>query len=175
VNARKLIKLILNYPLSIIFSLHYKKKITTHISNGVGFSDTHENLRNSLIIGYFQTYIWASLEKIKGELVNLELENPSDNLAKYQKLAEIEKPLVVHIRLGDYLNESSFGIPSEMYYQNALRELFDPNKHKKIWIFTNDQSGAENLFPKEYYSLIKGAESSLANWLEFPIVRRSKA
>lgn len=25
-----------------------------------------------------------------------------------------------------------------------------------------------NLFPKEYYSLIKGAESSLANWLEFP-------
>lgn len=25
-----------------------------------------------------------------------------------------------------------------------------------------------NLFPKEYYTLIKGAESNLANWLEFP-------
>ena len=25
-----------------------------------------------------------------------------------------------------------------------------------------------NLFPKEYFSIIKGAESSLANWLEFP-------
>lgn len=25
-----------------------------------------------------------------------------------------------------------------------------------------------NMFPKEYYSIIKGAESNLANWLEFP-------
>jgi hypothetical protein len=25
-----------------------------------------------------------------------------------------------------------------------------------------------NLFPKEFYSIIKGAESNLANWLEFP-------
>ena len=155
VNARKLIKLILNYPLSIIFSLHYKKKIITHISNGVGFSDNHENLKNSLIIGYFQTYMWASLEKNKSELASLELVNPSDQLAKYQKLAEIEKPLVVHIRLGDYLNESSFGIPSVRYYQNAMRELFDPNKHKKIWVFTNDQSGAENIFPKEYFGQVR--------------------
>jgi hypothetical protein len=25
-----------------------------------------------------------------------------------------------------------------------------------------------NLFPKEYYTIVKGAESNLANWLEFP-------
>lgn len=31
-----------------------------------------------------------------------------------------------------------------------------------------DEHNKTNLFPKEYYSLIKGAESSLANWLEFP-------
>ncbi|TRX30429.1 hypothetical protein FNW52_20240 [Flavobacterium sp. ZT3R18] len=31
-----------------------------------------------------------------------------------------------------------------------------------------EEHNKTNLFPKEYYSLIKGAESSLANWLEFP-------
>jgi hypothetical protein len=149
-NDRKIIKRILHGPLNLIFSLHYKKKVKTYISNGVGFSDTRDNLEDHLIIGYFQTYKWASLEKNRGELVNLGLVHPSDLLAEYQRLAEIEKPLVVHIRLGDYLNESSFGIPSAMYYKNAITELFDPNKHKKIWIFTNDQSGAENIFPKEF-------------------------
>lgn len=31
-----------------------------------------------------------------------------------------------------------------------------------------EEHNKEHLFPKEYFSLIKGAESSLANWLEFP-------
>lgn len=28
--------------------------------------------------------------------------------------------------------------------------------------------GKSDLFPKEYFSIVKGAESNLANWLEFP-------
>jgi hypothetical protein len=30
------------------------------------------------------------------------------------------------------------------------------------------ENGKEDLFPQEFHTLIKGAESSLANWLEFP-------
>jgi hypothetical protein len=86
---------------------------------------------------------------MKNELLNLELKAPSEKLLEYQKLAQIEKPLVVHIRLGDYVAEKSFGIPSLNYYQNAIFGLYDRSTHKKIWVFTNDQSGALKLLPKE--------------------------
>jgi hypothetical protein len=154
-NDRKLIMPILSRAVGFIFSLHYKRRLKTFISKGVGFSKSPTNLRNHLVIGYFQTYYWPTLEKIKDELMNLELVQPSDQFEKYQQLAEIEKPLVVHIRLGDYLNETSFGIPSLKYYQTAITELFDPNTHKKIWVFTNDQCGAERIFPKEFINQVR--------------------
>ena len=154
-NDRSLIISILNRVTSFIFSFHYKKRLRTYISGGVGFSDSSTSLRNHLIFGYFQTYNWPALLEIKDELVNLKLVQPSDQLKKYQELSELENPLVVHIRLGDYLNETTFGIPSQRYYQKAISELFDPDIHKKIWVFTNDKSGAEGIFPKEFVNQVR--------------------
>jgi hypothetical protein len=153
-NSR-LIKILLKLVSGLIFSMHYKRKLKVYISGGVGFSKPPSSLSSHLILGYFQTYNWPDLLMIKGELANLELVKPSEQLGKYQELAEIEKPLVVHIRLGDYVNETKFGIPTMQYYQKAIAELFDSNKHKKIWVFTNDQPAAEKIFPKEFINQVR--------------------
>jgi hypothetical protein len=35
------------------------------------------------------------------------------------------------------------------------------------------ENNRTDLFPKEYYTIVKAAESNLANWLEFPMATES--
>jgi hypothetical protein len=135
--------------------LHYKKKLKLQISKGVGFNEIRKFSGNEFTIGYFQSFYWPNLSEIKKQLVNLELVEPSSELIQYQNLALVESPLVVHIRLGDYLAEKSFGIPTAEYYEESISELYNQEKHKRIWIFTNDQSMAEALIPTRYKELLR--------------------
>lgn len=141
--------------LSMVFSLYYGRSLKVFIARGVGFYTTTLARKHEMVIGYFQSFHWPSLSHVKNELVNLKLVAPSSELTYYEGLAQTEKPLVVHIRLGDYLAEKSFGIPSPSYYQTAITELFDRNKHKKIWVFTNDHDGAKKILPHEFMKDIR--------------------
>ena len=74
------------------------------------------------------------------------IENNSD-FEYYRELSKVEKPLVVHIRLGDYLAQKSFGIPSKDYYQEAIESLWSTNKYEKIWIFSNEPDKVKSYIP----------------------------
>jgi hypothetical protein len=64
-----------------------------------------------------------------------------------QELAKKKNPIVVHIRLGDYEKEKKFGILPTRYYEEALRMLQDLGFEQEIWIFTNDEKKAKDIFP----------------------------
>ncbi|OXE98198.1 hypothetical protein BC749_12021 [Flavobacterium araucananum] len=79
-------------------------------------------------------------------------QNSKLNVKRFERVKELYQKL----ENGEDVTEQNI-LP---YAQNRLTrqtafQLLE--KHNKV-----------NLFPKEYYSIIKGAESSLANWLEFP-------
>ena len=64
---------------------------------------------------------------------------------KYQEKANLIKPLVVHIRLGDYTKESGIGILSEDYYTEAFKYVLSKIERKGIWIFSDDVQSARRL------------------------------
>ena len=102
-------------------------KIRILLCEGVGYSSNLQEYGNFLI-GYFQSHqnfegTPEVKEIIQGlELISLDLE--------YRALVEqIEqlKPIVVHIRRGDYLQEKSIGLLSSQYFRsevNYLQRLF---------------------------------------------------
>jgi hypothetical protein len=79
---------------------------------------------------------------------SLSLVEESDEFTELRDLANNEKPLVVHIRLGDYKSESEFGILDGDYYREAIYRVLKPDK--KIWVFTNEEELARRILPVEF-------------------------
>jgi hypothetical protein len=66
----------------------------------------------------------------------------------YRILAQVEHPVVIHLRLTDYNLENAFGIPSPNYYKDALRLLGENIQIGKVWIFSDDQEKAREILPQ---------------------------
>lgn len=133
----------------IILCAHFHSRIKLIIGNDVGFSELRKSEDNQLLIGYFQTYRWASSPKVFNYLHNLELSEDSLELRDYRELAAIEKPLVVHVRLGDYKNEANFGIITSTYYSNAIKKQLQSKDYGSIWLFSDELESARNLLPMD--------------------------
>lgn len=115
------------------------------ISPGIGFSQNSDRQRGKYLIGYFQSYIYA--EKSISRLMSIEIPKKGLELAELSLQSEIEQPLVVHFRFGDYLVEKNFGIPSSRYYEEGIQYLWDSGCYKKIWVFSDDIRMAKEKFP----------------------------
>ena len=162
-----LYKAFLNLLWSILISLSSRRLIVSSAGRGVGYFPLRRRGIKQLIYGYFQSYIWpeTSNELLRG----MKPVDYSTELISYHKLSEIESPLIVHIRLGDYKLENSFGIPSKRYYSEAISEMWQTGEYKKIWVFSDEPNSAETLLPEEYHSELRWipeVDSSAAQTLE---------
>lgn len=129
----RVIKSIAGLPLSF----HLKRKVVVVNSFGVGFSPIVTRAKVTLLFGYFQTFHWVADDRVKQVMQELKSNNAVIQIKHYELLASIEKPLIVHIRLGDYLSEKDFGIPSTKYYDDGIRQILESGKCKSIWLFSD--------------------------------------
>jgi hypothetical protein len=90
---------------------------------------------------------------VRKQLNSLTIDSPE--LDDFAELALIERPLVLHVRLGDYLQESKFGTLDLDYYSRALKELFEVSKHPRIWVFSDDIEQAKFLIEKKYLEFVR--------------------
>ena len=102
---------------------------------------------NEIIIGYFQTEIVA--KKVRGIKDFLFHGVCEDLYQEYWKLSQEEQPLLVHVRLGDYLGEANFGILSPKYYESSIEHLWKSGNFKKIWLFSDQPDDAIFRIPKD--------------------------
>jgi hypothetical protein len=141
-------KLLLKFfllPTNILSSIILKKITHVYVNKGVGYWKLIDSGSTNFLIGYFQTYKWASESKVYNELYSLQLKNPSVHVTKYKRLAIKDSPLIVHIRLGDYRKEKSIGLLSMNYYASAVEKIWDSTLFKKIWLFSDEPAEAEEL------------------------------
>jgi hypothetical protein len=122
------------FPLAIYFN----NFIWPTICSNVGFSEVSVKKVNNLFIGYFQSYRWVSEPETLAIFKNLQIKNGSSELERYRDYASIEHPLIVHIRLGDYVGHNDFGIPDREYFSSAINEILSKGIAKKIWLFSDD-------------------------------------
>ena len=125
--------------------------IDLSVARGLGFFDLNvlQN-RDSIFLGYFQSYMWVDpVNEIFFKL----LPRDDEGLEKWQELATYEKPIALHLRLGDYKNER-FGIPNVSYYKSAIDYILTNGKdrnYNSIWVFSD-----EPLSAKEYLANLAG-------------------
>lgn len=131
-----------------ILSKFYLKGRTIVTSSNLGFDDELIIKKPySYIIGYFQTYVWPSRLINKAFFKDIWLIDSNSEFEYYRELSKVEKPLIVHIRLGDYLVQKSFGLLSKDYYHRAIESLWNTNKYGKIWIFSNEPDKVKSYVP----------------------------
>jgi len=141
-------KIITKIFASLLISIYEKQLYWIYINKGVGYSQLPKYSNKKLLIGYFQSYMWLRDSEILNALKNLKIKNQTEQIVYYKNLANIEKPLVIHIRLGDYKNEDLFGIPTLRYYQNGINQLWESGKYSKIWIFSDEPELALKIYGK---------------------------
>jgi hypothetical protein len=149
---------------SILASIFYKKFVVVRPNRGVGYSEIMDQAKGNLLVGYFQTYHWMQNKVVLNELLNLKVKNPSFELERYRELAIIEKPLVVHFRLGDYKNEDLFGMLDISYYKESINKLWGTGEFGSVWIFSDEIDLAlqkfEKILPKEFRQVPEISNSS---------------
>lgn len=121
-----------------------------HIAKNI--SDTRLNVRpgRNLVVGYFQTTKWQDEKRIHSTMANLRHKKGSSALEEYERKADLEHPLVLHIRMGDYRNEQSIGMVDEKYIELALEYALKKNQFKNIWLFSDEPEEAMALIPARF-------------------------
>jgi hypothetical protein len=119
----------------------------------IGFKKIEHIASNNLYVGYFQSFQFANSTQRK--LMSLSTKEYESVQEMYKKLAETSNPLVIHIRLGDYLSEKKFGIPSPEYYESAINMHMSHFQYDSLWLFSDDFDRAISYVPQRYKHLIR--------------------
>lgn len=139
---------ILNCIGTIVTSVYLRKPTRLIASSDLGDSDVMIGSGRSLLVGLFQSVRWVEIPEVSRIMKEMKVARPSKELQNLASASLIEKPLVVHVRLGDYLAEADFGIPTANYYEKAIALALEEGGCNWIWLFSNDIDGALQLMPK---------------------------
>ena len=137
---------------SLYFSLYYKCFLVLSLSKGVGFHNLRKYKSNQMIVGYFQSHRYMEAQDKLSFLGMFTLRETGPDWIYWSKRAIEEKPIIVHIRLGDYLMENGFGIVSTSYISYGLSRLKFEGDGRPIWVFTDQENVAARIIPPEYSS-----------------------
>jgi hypothetical protein len=142
-------RILARFIASLLLSINLKELIIVRVCQGIGFDSRMKQSRfNTFYLGYFQSYKWLEMAQ-RNKVLSFELENSLSLVLDFKRLAEIERPLVVHVRLGDYLVENGFGTLDKTYYERALALALSTKEFGKIWLFSDDPQEALLRIPRD--------------------------
>ena len=116
-------------------------------SEVIGFDPSLRKVREgSLVHGYFQTYKYFD-EVQKTGYPHLQLSQPTYWFVSLSRRIEVENPVIIHARRGDYLDHATtIGVLDEEYYRQALKKItFNKPEAAGVWVFSDDPTWAEKL------------------------------
>lgn len=95
------------------------------------------------ISGYFQTYDYYDYLRERNLLPSLSLVRPSSWFLEQLERLKTERPILIHVRRGDYLQpkHSFIGVLSPEYYIKAIaqaRQSLSNGGERKVWVFSDD-------------------------------------
>lgn len=160
---------LVDFIASFLNTIRYRKKLIIQGASNVGYCEFEKSSISAIRVGYFQSFKWANDEFVKSKLKAIRILNLSSELEEYRNLAITELPLVVHVRLGDYKSEDSFGIVAHNYYEVAIDKLWKSGKYKKIWLFSDEPHTAIEFMPiwsKDFVRIVDEIEGSPSKTLE---------
>lgn len=131
----------------IRFAIYFTRKTGIKVGNiiytptEVGYCDTiaSDSNKYAYIDGYFQTwrYFHAVIENYPDW--QLQLKQESEIFRSFANRIEIEDPIIIHVRRGDYKSlGNTFGLLSQEYFINAIKRLISKEGSDNVWAFSDD-------------------------------------
>jgi hypothetical protein len=144
----------------LILSLHCQRLVRIVTENLAQANKIRpKSCTSYLAIGYFQKYFWANTFEVKNQLMQLKprfLSNVSKDLLRE---AQSKRILIVHVRRGDYRNES-FGLLDNHYYSTSITSAFQKANYSEIWIFSDEHNNLIDVVPENYKNLARVIDDS---------------
>lgn len=151
-----ILKKLLNAGLIVLNNFFSMQSYALQVSSNLGYVPILKSRKKSLILhGYFQSYRYLKNPRVLGQMKNLRLVDEPAEVLEYRKLSLELKPLVIHIRRGDYRVEDNFGLLGSKYYENALELIWRDDEFKEIWLFSDEPEVALSLIPAQFRNLVR--------------------
>lgn len=137
-----------------IFSVHLRTLVYPRISLGVGYDSKFREAKGNLFIGYFQSHRISSSvrELLINALDKIELKQSRDK--------ESSSDALIHVRLGDYKNEPTFGLLSSEYFSSALQLLEMEGPVHGISVFSDEPEIALKVIPFNFVDRVTVEENA---------------
>jgi glycosyltransferase involved in cell wall biosynthesis len=147
-----LLKMFASGTIEYILTVFLRKKVLVqgNASNPFVNDDFESKI---YLIGYFQDYRYAIYSQPFIE--KMILTSPSNYFQNELKDVLVDRPIIIHVRLGDYAKEKKFGIPTYEYFNQAFEYLKITDDKRKIWIFSNQPEIALSLLPESITTEIR--------------------
>ena len=181
--AHKLINMLWNYFQNLLYIANISNFRNLKVLHNLGYSECEKLTNRSLIFGYFQTYRFIRALDVQSAMESYLKPRESIEMNEWRVRATRDKPVIIHVRLGDYVNERKFGVLAPDYYLLALEQLKKSFCFNHLWIFSDDI----NLCKIRMENLIRSftspqgikttwfTEKSLGDWDTWQIMRLGSA
>lgn len=129
--------------MQVLLSIMFKSKISLLIPSGVGYDPRvldRRFQRKCIVIGYFQSHIWAQALRYEFKSYLDQLVSQSNELQTLVDGVKFKDSILVHVRLGDYLNQKNnrFGVVTVQYLSNSYNYMKRFCQDAKVMLFSND-------------------------------------
>jgi hypothetical protein len=173
----KFVQAVISIVSSCLSSMYFRELTWVVRGRNVGFTDLGNPSNHKFYLGYFQSYRYLAENNLAYEKFSrMKLKSQSQEVKGWIDKIQESKPLVVHIRLGDYLFENDFGIVGKEYYRRAL-EICDVHKTRQpVWIFSDDIKMAKEMYGEIFSeTAFWFSDSKLTSVETLEVMRNGKA
>lgn len=143
---RNVISILLSLIATLLFSIHNRKYLYLHLNSDLGYRRRIRNFVPTLYVGYFQSNIVVNRFVEIMRFIPITKELPGPELSAYLDLARKMKPILVHVRLGDYKAEPKIGLLCKEYFLDGIKQLQTKVEEGEIWVFSNEPELASSYF-----------------------------
>ena len=146
---------------NIFISLLFKELLRLTVGRDVGFTPIKKLGKSDFLVGYFQSFKYLSKSTLE-KMSALNVLEPSETFLEYLRKLKGKRILVIHVRLGDYINEPTIGTLSQEYYNRALAE-FDFAKIDLVLVFSDSPDLVSDYLPDKFSSYFEVVPNSLTS------------
>jgi len=149
-STSKSSKLLVRFIEALLFLFSQDSLARVRFADGIGSEISHFDSKGGLYVGYFQSCHFAQHPRVLDELMSMAPLRPSQLLNRTIQEVQEKKPILLHVRLTDYLAPGSFGIPNVDYYRTSISEIGADVTTQELWVFSDAPSQALDFLPEEF-------------------------
>jgi len=130
-------------------SYRYKGKVEIYLE-GNKVTKFNSGRKIKVHVGYFQTGKFSN--RVDANIFQglFETFSKSALYLEYKSKALSMNPLVIHVRIGDYMQNPKLGQLPRDYFINALNQLVSKFEVKNLWIFSDSEEIVGSYVPESF-------------------------